>query len=74
MPGMNGADVARQALAQRPRLPVLFVTGFAGRSAFAGISETQIVSKPFVNDELAAKCALHWREASLPRLCACVHR
>jgi CheY-like chemotaxis protein len=55
MPGMNGADVARQALARRPRLPVLFVTGFADRSALGGISETQIVSKPFVNDELARK-------------------
>jgi CheY-like chemotaxis protein len=58
MPGMNGADVARQALARRPRLPVLFVTGFADRSALGGISETQIVSKPFVNDELARKVRL----------------
>jgi hypothetical protein len=32
-----------------------FVTGFADRSALGGISETQIVSKPFVNDELARK-------------------
>jgi CheY-like chemotaxis protein len=58
MPGMNGADVAQQALARRPRLPVLFVTGFADHSALAGISETQIVSKPFVDDELARKVRL----------------
>jgi signal transduction histidine kinase/ActR/RegA family two-component response regulator len=58
MPGMNGADVARQALARRPRLPVLFVTGFADRSAMAGVSEAHIIGKPFVEDELARKVRL----------------
>jgi CheY-like chemotaxis protein len=53
MPGMNGAGVARQALARRPGLPVLFVTGFADRSAMAGVSDARVISKPFVDDELA---------------------
>jgi signal transduction histidine kinase len=55
MPGMSGAEVARQARAKRPTLPILFITGFADRAALAGISETHIVGKPFVNDELVTK-------------------
>jgi signal transduction histidine kinase/ActR/RegA family two-component response regulator len=58
VPGMNGTDVARQARAKRPALPVLFVTGFADRSAMAGIAEAHIVSKPFIDDELAHKVRL----------------
>jgi signal transduction histidine kinase len=55
MPGMNGAEVAREAHAKRPSLPILFVTGFADRAALVGVSETHIISKPFIDDELAAK-------------------
>jgi len=58
MPGMNGAELARQALAKRPSLPILFVTGFADRTALAGVSEAQIIGKPFVDDELASKVRL----------------
>jgi CheY-like chemotaxis protein len=58
MPGMNGAEVARLARAKRPKLPVLFVTGFADRTALAGISEAQIISKPFIDDELVQKVRL----------------
>jgi CheY-like chemotaxis protein len=58
MPGMNGAELARLAQAKRPNLPVLFVTGFADRTALAGVSEERIVSKPFVDDELAHKVRL----------------
>jgi signal transduction histidine kinase/ActR/RegA family two-component response regulator len=58
MPGMNGAEVARLAQAKRPTLPVLFVTGFADRTALAGIGEAQIISKPFIDDELAKKVRL----------------
>jgi len=55
MPGMNGAEVARQAQARRPSLPILFVTGFSDRSRMAGVDETHILAKPFVYDELASK-------------------
>ena len=55
MPGMNGAEVARQAQAKRPSLPILFVTGFSDRSKMAGVDETHILAKPFVYDELASK-------------------
>jgi len=55
MPGMNGAELARLARLRRPALPVLFVTGFADRTALAGIGESQIIRKPFVELELAGK-------------------
>jgi signal transduction histidine kinase/ActR/RegA family two-component response regulator len=63
MPGMNGAELARLAQAKRPTLPVLFVTGFADRTALAGVSEAQIVSKPFIDDELAHKVRLALAES-----------
>ena len=62
MPGMNGAELARLARAKRPTLPVLFITGFADRTALAGVSEAQIINKPFVPEELAGKV----RQALVP--------
>jgi signal transduction histidine kinase len=58
MPGMNGAEVARLAHAVRPALPVLFVTGYADRAALVGVNESQIIGKPFANDELSSKIKL----------------
>ncbi len=55
MPGMSGEDVARLVQAKRPGLPTLFVTGFADRAALTGVSDTQVVGKPFINSELADK-------------------
>ncbi len=55
MPGMNGAELARQVQRKRPGLPILFVTGFAQQSALSGVSDAFIVRKPFVNDELDEK-------------------
>jgi signal transduction histidine kinase len=55
MPGMSGAELARQVVVKRPAVPILFVTGFADRSGLAGVSEAHIVSKPFVDDELHHK-------------------
>ena len=58
MPGMNGAEVAHRVQALRPKLPILFVTGFADRAALEGVSEAHIVGKPFMDDELAVKVRL----------------
>ena len=55
MPGMNGAELARQVQVKRPTTPILFVTGFADRAALAGVSDDRIIGKPFVDDELAHK-------------------
>ena len=58
MPGMSGADVARVVQAKRPGLPMLYVTGFVDRAALAGVSDSEIVGKPFINNELAEKVRL----------------
>jgi signal transduction histidine kinase/CheY-like chemotaxis protein len=55
MPGMNGMEVARQAQAKSPGLPILFVTGYADTSALAEIGEARVIKKPYVGDELANK-------------------
>jgi signal transduction histidine kinase len=55
MPGMNGAELARQVQVKRPTTPILFVTGFADRAALAGVGDDHIIGKPFVDDELAHK-------------------
>jgi signal transduction histidine kinase/CheY-like chemotaxis protein len=55
MPGMNGMEVARQVRAKVPSCPVVFVTGYADTSALEDIDETQIVRKPFIDNELADK-------------------
>jgi signal transduction histidine kinase len=55
MPGMNGAEVARQVRLDRPGIPILFITGFADRAAISGIDGAQIIGKPFSRDDLAEK-------------------
>jgi signal transduction histidine kinase/CheY-like chemotaxis protein len=55
MPGMNGAEVAREVHARRPGLPVLFVTGYADTEALVSAGDDGIIRKPFVEKDLAAK-------------------
>ncbi|HKE92929.1 MAG TPA: response regulator [Povalibacter sp.] len=55
MPGMNGAEIARLARTARPGMPILFVTGYADRAALAGVPESHIIGKPYIDDELATK-------------------
>jgi signal transduction histidine kinase len=55
MPGMNGADLARELRARRPEVPILFATGYADAKALTGVGDHQIVHKPFVQAELARK-------------------
>jgi signal transduction histidine kinase/CheY-like chemotaxis protein len=55
MPGMSGAEVARRVEITRPALPILFVTGYADRAALEGVSEAQIIGKPFIGTELHDK-------------------
>ncbi|HTZ36153.1 MAG TPA: hypothetical protein VMB84_09025 [Stellaceae bacterium] len=49
----------------RPTLPTLFITGFADRSALAGISESHIIGKPFRQNELAQKVRMTLAEAAV---------
>ena len=55
MPGMNGADLARELRARRPTIPILFATGYADAKALTGVGDHEIVHKPFVQAELARK-------------------
>jgi PAS domain S-box len=60
MPGsMNGVDLARQAVAQRPHLKVLLTSGFAGESLDEWLSQGAwpFLRKPFLSTELAAALA-----------------
>ena len=52
MPGMNGAEVAREAQARRPGLPTLFVTGYADLEAIRCVGEERIIAKPFQRSRL----------------------
>ncbi|HEX8535506.1 MAG TPA: response regulator [Allosphingosinicella sp.] len=59
MPGMNGAEVARQARLLHPDLPVLFASGYADTDALGDAlgSEMPLLRKPFQLGELAAQLA-----------------
>ncbi|WP_158806984.1 response regulator [Beijerinckia sp. L45] len=52
MPGMNGAEVAREASIRRPGLPILFVTGYADLDVIRSVGEERIIAKPFQFDRL----------------------
>jgi PAS domain S-box-containing protein len=68
MPGMNGAQLAREARALYPGLPIVFVTGFAEsdqlENALGG--EVAVLRKPFGVDELNAVIAGHVGAAARP--------
>jgi PAS domain S-box-containing protein len=50
--GMNGRQVAEAARERVPRLPVLFITGYAGSTLPAGV---EVIGKPFELDTLARR-------------------
>ena len=53
MPGMNGAELAREVRSRRPRLPVLLATGYASMAGNI-MAELPLLPKPFRQSELAA--------------------
>ena len=55
MPGMNGADTAALVRAERPGLPILFITGRSDLPALRGISGAAVLQKPFLVADLVAK-------------------
>lgn len=58
LPGMNGRQLAEVARKHHPKVPILFVTGYAANAAIrAGFLGTNmaLISKPFQIEELAAK-------------------
>ncbi|MDP2212866.1 response regulator [Phenylobacterium sp.] len=63
MPGLNGADLAREMYSRRPTVPVLFATGYADAEALAGTSDDHLIRKPFEPSELATKISKVLRTA-----------
>ena len=57
MPGMNGAELARELRNRRPKLPILYATGYADAAALTEATDDEIIHKPFEEDELAEKIA-----------------
>ena len=55
MPGMDGAELAREIRARLPQLPFLFFTGYGEAKPLAAFGQDRIVSKPFVSDDLVRK-------------------
>jgi signal transduction histidine kinase len=55
MPGMSGVELAQRIKTKSSSPPVLFVTGFADRRSLGSMDDVQIVSKPFVTNELIEK-------------------
>lgn len=63
--GMNGVELAREAVKVRPELPILLCSGYAGESLDEAIarSEWSLLRKPFLQDELAEALATLVRES-----------
>jgi CheY-like chemotaxis protein/two-component sensor histidine kinase len=58
MPGMNGADVAREAQLRQPGIKVLMVSGYADSAAVeAALGSARLLRKPFDIDELRVAVA-----------------
>jgi PAS domain S-box-containing protein len=59
MPGMNGAEVAREARMRRPNLPIVFASGYADTVAIEEVvgKDATVLRKPFRIDELQAVLA-----------------
>lgn len=58
LPGMNGKELADIGRKYRPRLPVLFMTGYAPGAVVHPqllVPGMQMIAKPFAIDEFAAK-------------------
>jgi signal transduction histidine kinase/CheY-like chemotaxis protein len=47
MPGMNGAEMARQAREIQPDLPIVFVSGYSDTLALDAIFDAVVLRKPF---------------------------
>lgn len=54
MPGLNGAEVAREARALRPELPIVFVSGYSTTAAIEQVmgAEAMMLRKPFSLEQL----------------------
>jgi CheY-like chemotaxis protein len=54
MPEMTGVELAKAVRASCPNLAVILATGYGDREALEELGETQILWKPYDDDELMA--------------------
>ena len=54
MPGMDGVELARAILAERPSLLVIFVTGYGDLDGLREFGGSRILQKPYAESDLAA--------------------
>jgi signal transduction histidine kinase len=52
MPGMNGAEVARQVRLRTPDLPIIFISGYADSNAINAIPRARLLRKPVLAEDL----------------------
>lgn len=64
MPGMNGGELARAVLSRYPKLPVVFITGYAELGEL-GMGASTVIQKPFREEHLASKLSMVLKEALL---------
>jgi signal transduction histidine kinase/ActR/RegA family two-component response regulator len=65
LPGLSGLQLAEAARARLPNLPILLITGYAGKSAptMQLAPNMEVLRKPFTLDELATKVQTMFEKA-----------
>ncbi|HAW26418.1 MULTISPECIES: hybrid sensor histidine kinase/response regulator [Stutzerimonas] len=62
MPGMNGGELARAVSSRYPKLPVVFITGYAELGEL-GMGSSTIIQKPFREEQLVRKLSMVLKES-----------
>lgn len=62
MPGMSGGELARTVNAQRPQLPIVFISGYAELGEL-GLSDSLVIQKPFKEEQMARTLLKALKEA-----------
>jgi signal transduction histidine kinase len=69
LPGLSGRQLAEAAHAAQPNLPILLITGYAGKSleTLQLAPNMELLRKPFTLDELAARVQALLKGTALPQ-------
>jgi len=69
LPGLSGLQLAEAARALQPNLPILLITGYAGKSlaTLQLAPNMEVLRKPFALDELTARVHALLKKSALPQ-------